>query len=161
MCRGGLLLASPMVPLMMTPDHRTNTAIQLALGSDLALGALGKLMPGLMPVVVDHTAQTLALLALAVGVTHVTEAVSSYIGRIKRLFSRKPQGKPADAAPAQPKPARETGRRNSSQKKRGAVADAEAKSPARRGSAVGRNKRRAAERIAPPRGRSLALVRET
>ncbi len=117
---------------MMTLEHRINAAIQLALGSDLTLGAMSKLMPTLMPVVHDHTAQTLALLALAVGVTHAMEAASSFFDHIKRVFGRKPNAEPTQEARAiQPKPIR-ANRRPKTSEKRAAATDAKSPTASRR-----------------------------
>jgi hypothetical protein len=74
---------------MVSNNEKTDLAIKLALGSDLALGALAKLVPGVMPVVPDHFMQTLALLALAVGLTHVTDVIAAYVQQIKLVFVQK------------------------------------------------------------------------
>jgi hypothetical protein len=84
---------------MTDNQERMNRAVQLALGSDLTVGALAKLMPGLIPVAPDHFVQTLAFLALAVGLTHTTDSILDYIGRIRAMFER---GSGADRRPEVP-----------------------------------------------------------
>ena len=72
---------------MVQVENRTDLAIKLAFGSDLALSGVTKLFPSLhdlLPLAPDHLTQTLALLAIAVGLTHTISALAVYINRARR-----------------------------------------------------------------------------
>jgi hypothetical protein len=71
---------------MAWAENKTDLAIKLAFGGDLALSGITKLVPSLeslLPLTSDHLMQTLALLALAVGITHATDALSAFLDRTK------------------------------------------------------------------------------